>query len=145
MKAIIYPSLFALTLSSCISLPTTITKEAKSTDVNGTGVTHVPVTSDLLISDKKVTASYSGEAATASWEYLKEMAVAKALESNDSDVLLEPNYELKASGNERTVTVKGYPAKYKNFRNMEFIERNQSGNTPALNPTNGSNNINKKK
>jgi hypothetical protein len=145
MRINLYTSVVVFALSSCISIPTSITKEAKSTDVNGMGVTHVPVTSDLIISDKKVTASHSGEATYASWDYLKEMAVAKALESADSDVLLEPNYELKLVGKERTVTVVGYPAKYRNFRNMQFIERSQTSSNEPPSPSNPINNNNKKK
>jgi len=79
---------------------------------------------DLVVSPNKITYTYrptddvnrGGEANVIN------TAVRKALEANGrGDVLVEMQYTLKKSGkkNVKEVTVSGYPATYKNFRNAD--------------------------
>lgn len=79
---------------------------------------------DLVVSPNKITYTYrptddvnrGGEANVIN------TAVRKALEANGGgDVLVEMQFTLKKSGkkNVKEVTVSGYPATYKNFRNAD--------------------------
>lgn len=79
---------------------------------------------DLVVSPNKITYTYrptddvnrGGEANVIN------TAVRQALEANGrGDVLVEMQYTLKKSGkkNVKEVTVSGYPATYKNFRNAD--------------------------
>ena len=64
------------------------------------------------------------------------MAVTDALKKSNSDVLVEPRYEINTSFKQTTVGVSGYPATYKDFRPMVlqdtmFIDRDQLSTTKS--------------
>jgi hypothetical protein len=80
-----------------------------------------PTIAELDIANKKITK-------TVTWNYMpfgldrtqlsdrKENLVASVVKENDGDVLVEPQWEYtKTSFGERTLTVTGFVAKYKNF------------------------------
>ncbi len=77
---------------------------------------------DLEVSPQKITYTYrpSDDVNRGGEENVINTAVRKALEVNGGgDVLVEMQFTLKKTGkkNVTEVTVSGYPARYKNFRN----------------------------
>ena len=110
-KQILFLGLIFILLASC---STSKTFTAKTYDINSTGVVHKTIVANLDISDKRVSGTASGMGIPS--KTLKDKAVALALEPLDADVLIEPIYTTTFSGGDLTVTVTGYPAKYKDFR-----------------------------
>lgn len=104
-------------LASCMQR-TWIQKTGKTTDVKESMITHVPVVADLKINPEKVSGTYSSSKPEHSLEYVKDMAIAEAINAGNYDLLLEPNFEVRVTGPDKTAIVKGYPAKYANFRNF---------------------------
>ncbi len=107
----------AILLSSC----STITHTAQTAGVD-TEVYNLTV-ADMDVSKEKVskTAEWKwNPLSTVSLKEQKKTAEAELLKEADADVLVEPQYEVKRAGLFRggSVTVSGYPAKYKNFRPM---------------------------
>lgn len=104
-------------LSSC----STITHTASTADVD-TQVYNLTV-ADMDVSTKKVSTTVDWKwtpLSTVSIETQKENATAELLKETESDVVVEPQYTVKRRGMFRggSVTVTGYPAKYRNFRSM---------------------------
>lgn len=104
-----------LTIVSC----STIKKTATSADVV-TSITQYPVVADCEVKEK-ITGTV-----TWSWNPLKRdkfeqkkgNLVAEILKRYDADVLLEPQFIIQKQGyGERSISVSGYPVKYKSFRN----------------------------
>lgn len=97
------------------------TNTAKTKDVNGSGVTHLPVLADLDVRQTKVTGTYTAmlKPPMVTAESIKQEAIALALAKVNGDILIEPFYKMESTGKQHTVTVTGYPATYKNFRMME--------------------------
>jgi hypothetical protein len=113
----IFPMLL-IGISSLSILIVSCTPAVKATtsrtrEINGS-VLQVPVLVDLEVSPTKVTgtASFTNQPV----DYVKGMAVADALKNSNSDILVEPSYDVQTSNMTIHVTVKGYPATYKNFR-----------------------------
>jgi hypothetical protein len=104
-------------LSSCMQR-TWIQKTGKTTEVKESMITHVPVVADLKVNAEKVSGTYSSSKPEHSLEYVKDMAIAEAITAGNYDLLLEPNFEVRVTGPDKTAIVKGYPAKYTNFRNF---------------------------
>jgi len=76
---------------------------------------------DLEVSDKKVMGQATGKAL--SKHELEKEAIAAALKQTDGDVLVGVNYFYETvKGTDLTVTIVGYPARYKNFRPREIID-----------------------
>jgi hypothetical protein len=98
-------------LDSCT--PAVKATTSRTREINGS-ILQVPVLVDLEVSPSKVTgtASFTNQPV----DYVKGMAVADALKNSNSDVLVEPSYDVETSNMTIKVTVKGYPATYKNFR-----------------------------
>ncbi len=48
----------------------------------------------------------------------RNLAVSELLKIENADVLVEPSFETETSGSKTILTVKGWPAKYKNFRTI---------------------------
>ncbi len=120
MKKTFYAAMvLVLSLASC----TTVTKTATSVDVNNTITTNS--TADLEISEKKISYTHYSKAKErkAGKKNVLRSAVKAALAANgQADVLVAPEYEaVEKRGlfgkRLKVVTVTGYPAKYKNFRN----------------------------
>lgn len=105
-----------LMLSSCSTITHTASTEAVDTEVFNRS------NADLNVSSQKITFTYKPDGAhlRGGKKAVLRAAVAKALEANgDADVLVAPQYEVKEtrglfSTKIKYVTVKGYPATYKN-------------------------------
>ena len=91
------------------------TKTTKTADIYGAGVIQKPVVADLVVQQTKVTGVSAGKPG-APYEVVKQEAIANAISKSNADVLVEPQFETETSGSITTVTVKGWPANYKNFR-----------------------------
>lgn len=104
-----------LMLSSCSTITHTASTEAVDTEIFNRS------NADLDVAAKKITYTYNPDAAhrRAGKNAVLRATVAKALEANgDADVLVAPQFEVKETRGLFTtkikyVTVKGYPAKYK--------------------------------
>lgn len=120
MKKILFAaSVLLVTLSSC----TTIKKTATTIDVSNRIESVSDV--DLEISSKRISYTYysTPRVRRGGKQNVYNAAVAEALQNNDNaDVLVAPEYEAvirqKLFGGKKIkrVLVKGYPAKYKEFR-----------------------------
>jgi hypothetical protein len=106
--------IITLFLNSCAPTKTT-TSTAKTIDVYGAGVVHLPVVVELEVNQEKFTTTVSG---TATVDQLKNEALIKALKETKADVFVEPTYDVVINGMNKTVIIKGYPAFYKNFRTI---------------------------
>ncbi len=102
---------------------------AKHIDVEGSGILCKPVIADLEVKPTKVTASAEGDNTTVS--KLKKAAIFNAVEKSSADIIVEPIYVVERDNDHLKVTVKGYPAFYKNFRTIkkEDIELLEVGNS----------------
>lgn len=110
MKKVIL-SLAAIVAMGMVSC-TTVTKTATTVGVD-TSIASYNL-ADLEVSSKKISFTYTPTSAELKGSNLKKCAVHEALKANgNADVLVAPEYVVK---NNRTVTVTGYPATYKNFR-----------------------------
>lgn len=104
-----------LMLSSCSTITHTATTEAVDTEIFNRS------NADLDVASKKITFTYTpdGSHRRAGKKAVLRAAIAKALEANgDGDVLVAPQFEVKEtrglfSTKIKYVTVKGYPATYK--------------------------------
>lgn len=100
------------------SCSTTKSGTSKSLDIVGPGVIHKPVIADLDVKQQKVSS-------TATFSQVKSMAnvrnevIRKALKENNADVLVEPSFESVTKNGKTELTVTGWPASYKNFRQIE--------------------------
>jgi hypothetical protein len=108
-----------VTIISCISCSTlkSTTNTAKSLPIYGAGVIQKPVIVELDVQQTKVTATVSGKLGS-NIETLKSASVSKAVKSANADVLVEPTYTIVSDRSTTTVTVSGFPATYKNFRDI---------------------------
>lgn len=110
--------LVGITFSSC----TTITKTASTLDVNDQLTS--TSTADLEISSEKITHTHKTTAKErrGGRKNIISSTIQEALQANGGgDVLVAPQYvTIKKTGlfgsKIKTVTVSGYPAKYKNFK-----------------------------
>jgi len=103
---------------SLVSCSTTKTGTAKTMEIVGPGVLHKPVIADLIVKEDKVTATASFSQVE-SMNNAKNEVVRKALNDFNADVLLEPAFESTTTNGKTILTVKGWPANYKNFRTIE--------------------------
>jgi hypothetical protein len=79
-----------------------------------------PMVAELEVADKKVMGQAKGKIISRS--ELEKEAVAEALKQSDGDVLVGANFFYVDSTTNLTVTVIGYPARYKNFKPKEVCE-----------------------
>ena len=108
-------TLLLFAFNSCKTIKTA---SSKNKEIAGPTVIQKPVVADLIVSETKVTGTFSSTGRT-TVNTAKKMAIADALNKAKADVLVEPQYEITKSFMRVDVTVKGYPANYKNFRPME--------------------------
>ena len=92
-------------------------KETTTEDINNKQVIQTPVVANLDVSETKATGTFSAENVTI--EFAKNKALADAIAKAGADILVEPVYEVDVNDKVVTVTVQGYPGKYKNFRQPE--------------------------
>jgi hypothetical protein len=115
MKQIIFLFSLSILLTSC---SVTRSGTAKSMDIVGPGVLHKPVIVDLNVKPEKieVTSTFSG---IESMDNAKNSVVQKLLKEQNADVLIEPTFETMTKNGKTELTVRGWPATYKNFRPIE--------------------------
>ena len=119
MKNLIGILASSIVFFSCSSVQKTST--AKSMNIYGMGVMHIPVLADLEVSETKITGTKTGSS-TSSLDELKAEAIAAALKTSNADVLIEPAFQIETDRSRITVVVTGRPATYKNFRKMELSD-----------------------
>lgn len=102
---------------SCNSLKST-TNTAKTLPIYGAGVIQKPVIVDLDVKQTKTTATATGKLGS-NLEVIKAEAVSRAIKAAGADVLVEPTYTIVTNRGNSTVTVSGFPATYKNFRDIK--------------------------
>ena len=108
----------AITIASCSSMKST-TNTAKTLSIYGSGVIQKPVIVELDVKQTKVTATVNGKLGS-NIEALKGEAVSVAVKNAAADVLVEPTYTIVTNRGTSTVTVTGFPATYKNFRDIKI-------------------------
>lgn len=120
MKRILSAGLIIISIvvASCSSLKST-TNTAKTLNVYGAGVIQKPVIVELDVKQTKVTATVTGKLGS-NTEALKAEAVSAAIRNSGADVLVEPTYNIVTNRGTTTVTVSGFPATYKNFRDIKM-------------------------
>ncbi len=104
--------LVVFVFSSCATTYKTAT--SSTTEIANTSITEHRLAVDLDIKETKVEGKFEG--VNVNTDYAKNMAISDALQKNSADVLVEPYFLIETDGNKTTVTVKGYPATYRNFR-----------------------------
>ena len=78
-----------------------------------------PLVYDLEVRETKVTGMSQGDLDEGrNEEYFKNMALHNAISSNQADLLFAPNYDVTITGKSINVKVTGFPANYRNFRNV---------------------------
>lgn len=115
MKKFLLSTFVALSLISCSTIQS---GTSKTIDIVGPGVLHKPVIADLTVSQNKVSKTVT----LSNVQLLdngKHAAVRELLKENNADVLVEPTYESTSRNGVTELTVYGWPAKYKNFREIE--------------------------
>ena len=117
MKRIVTGLVIVITLASCSSTKST-TNTSKTLNIYGSGVIQKPVIVDLEVKQTKVTATVNGKLGS-NIEVLKAEAVSAAVKNAQADVLVEPTYTIVSNRGTSTVTVSGFPATYKNFRDIK--------------------------
>ncbi len=116
MKRILTGLVIAITLASC-GITKSTTNTSKTLNIYGSGVIQKPVIVELEVKQAKVTATVNGKLGS-NIETLKAEAVSVAVKNAQADVLVEPTYTIVSKGGTSTVTVSGFPATYKNFRDI---------------------------
>jgi hypothetical protein len=116
LTKILFFALTAFFFASCSM--TSRFSTVKSMEITGPGVIAQPVSAELDVNPSKVTASAEAKYV----DDAKQRAMFEALKSSNSDVLVEPKFDIVTSGSSSNVTVTGYPAKYKNFKSMKFTD-----------------------
>lgn len=115
--------IFGIVLATALASCTTVTKTASTIDINSS--LNSKSEADLVISSQKVSYVHrtSSKERRGGRNNVINSAVKATLQANGgADVLVAPEYEIvKKSGlfgsKIKSVTVTGYPASYKNFKN----------------------------
>ncbi len=128
MKNRVLPFIFILTMSllfSSCGLSRSNSSTVKSLDMIGTAA-HMPLVADLKVSPIPYRTEMTFELNNGEPLFIEKshenQIIAKALEETDADVLVEPRFKSVQIGNKLTITLKGYPAKYENFRSANLEE-----------------------
>lgn len=116
MKNIVTGLVIVITMASC-GITKSTTNTSKTLNIYGSGVIQKPVIVDLDVKQTKVTATVTGKMGS-NIEVLKAEAVSTAVKNALADVLVEPTYTIVSNRGTSTVTVSGFPATYKNFRDI---------------------------
>lgn len=106
----------AISIASCNSSKLT-TNTSKTLNIYGSGVIQKPVIVDLDVRQTKVNGSATRREGS-NIEAIKAEAVSIAVKNAQADVLVEPTYTIFTERGSTTVTVTGFPATYKNFRDI---------------------------
>jgi hypothetical protein len=114
MKKIILLSI-TIALTSC---STSKSGTAKTMDIVGQGVMHKPVVVDLDVKQDKVEKTVEVKNLT-SIDNAKNEVIRDLLKERNADVLIEPSFYSTTKGATTELTVYGWTANYKNFRQVE--------------------------
>lgn len=116
MKKLFILMAAAVALSAC-SKQVFKTHTARTTSIPATTESIANV-SDLDVSEDKVTGSSTGK--MLSKKQKEGNAIANALQKTGADILVEPQftYTYNKKGKLTSVEVSGYPARFRNFRNV---------------------------
>lgn len=110
--------LLAFAVTSLISCSTVQSGTSKTMDIVGTGVIHKPVIADLNVSQEKVSRTMTFTNLQ-SLETAKNSVVRELLKEQNADVLVEPTFDSTTKNGTTELTVYGWTATYKNFRQVE--------------------------
>ncbi len=106
-----------MAMSASCTINRSVIYENKTMGIYGAGVMHLPVVADLDVKNEKVEGVATVK--TSSVEIAKQAALHDAITKSGADVLVEPSYDIQIKGDKITVKVTGFPANYKNFRQMK--------------------------
>ncbi|MDG4950559.1 hypothetical protein NLM59_06460 [Weeksellaceae bacterium KMM 9724] len=115
MRKILTTALVVFSLASCSTVKT---GTSKTMDIVGAGVIHKPVIADLTVSQRKVSKTVTFTKME-TLEAAKNNVVRELLKEHNADVLVEPTFESTTTAGKTELTVYGWTATYKNFRQME--------------------------
>lgn len=94
----------------------------RTMDIYGSGILYNTLLADLFVKEKKVIGKVLYTTPEPTLE-ARNLAVADALRVDNADILVDPKFEteivIDASVTKTFIKVTGYPATYKNFRNLE--------------------------
>ena len=134
MKKILFFAAVLLLASSCSTQMATYSARTETLPYS---IKAVPMTSELKVSDTKVTAEVKDKKGMLK-KTMEDWAVSEALKKVSADILLEPRYEYTYENNKLVaVKVSGYPATFAKFRQMtpqdaETINKLKSPATETL-------------
>lgn len=114
MKKIILLSII-IAITSC---STSKSGTAKTMDIVGSGVMHKPVVVDLDVKQDKVEKTVEVKNLT-SINNAKNEVIRDLLKERNADVLVEPSFYSTTKGSKTELTVYGWTANCKNFRQVE--------------------------
>ncbi|MDD2983227.1 MAG: hypothetical protein PHQ74_07555 [Crocinitomicaceae bacterium] len=124
ISAILLLAATSLTIGSC-SLEKMVTRDNRTDKIQQNPTLTYPVIMDMEVDlTKRVTGTATGLLTYAMNEqYFKQLALAQAITSSNSDLLIEPTFQVtKTYQTSKKITVEiivyGYAAKYKNPRNL---------------------------
>lgn len=115
MRKIILVGLIGVISTSC---STTKSGTAKAMDVVGSGVIHKPVIVDLDVKQEKTSKTVVLKNVL-SLDNAKNEAVRELLKEKNADIIVEPTFDSKTKNGKTELTVYGWTANYKNFRQVE--------------------------
>lgn len=115
MRKFLFASFAGLLLYSCSTVQS---GTSKTMDIVGTGVIHKPVIADLNVSQEKVSKTMTFTNMQ-SLEIAKNTVVRELLKEKNADVLVEPTFDSTTKNGSTELTVYGWTATYKNFRQVE--------------------------
>ena len=117
MKKLLSGIIIIMLVASCSNTKST-TNTSKTLPIYSSGVIQKPVIVELDVKQVKVTATVTGKMGS-NIVSLKAEAVSAAIKTAGADVLVEPTYTVVTNRGSSTVTVSGFPATYKNFRDIK--------------------------
>jgi hypothetical protein len=119
----------ALVFTSCKTLKS---GTSKSIDIVGTGVIHKPVIVDLEVNQTKISKTIILKGME-SLEAAKSEIIRQLLLENDADLVVEPKFQSTTKNGKTELTLTGWLATYKNFRNLEEKDVRLLEVQPAIN------------
>ncbi len=133
LKSFFAFAIVAIAFTSCGVSSKSKTSTVKTMDIVNGGVYTKPLLADLDVKETKVTATAKGTLSKEGIDFVKNQAVASALKTTNGDILVEPKYEVETVNDDITVTVTGFPANYKNFRQLKAEDSTFLKNRVLLN------------
>ncbi|MBC7411171.1 MAG: hypothetical protein H7331_01790 [Bacteroidia bacterium] len=120
-KLVLLSTCALLTFTACTTTQSVKMFTNKTAEIYPTTIVQKPVVVDLEVKEK-VTGTSSSNMLNVTIDIIKEQAINDALKKTNADILLDPQFETEIVGQNKTVTVRGYAATYKNFRPMQLAD-----------------------